>query len=171
MAACVKCVKEALQGLIYPLVEAYSPSPSTSYGRTLLATCLQRPSLQSDVQDIHSSLSIIFPLLNNLVSLSLMSEHIVIQLVYTSIGPFFVSDGDAEESGGKKEKKPKKATLTVETVLNQRNAMMYLKMNALALLRNVSPPSRLSSPLSHAHRSLRITAISGRGLLKRSSPR
>lgn len=63
-----------------------------------------------------------------------MSDAIIIQAVYISIGPFFAVDGIESETGAKGKKE--KESLVASTL--GKSAMRGLRMDALALIRSVS---------------------------------
>lgn len=68
-----------------------------------------------------------------------MSDSIIIQAVYIAIGPFFVVDSGEGDTKGKKD----------SVVLNTfgKSAMRGLRLDALALIRSVSP--FLASKIRH----------------------
>jgi len=61
-----------------------------------------------------------------------MSDTIIIQAVYISIGPFFVADG-----GGDGDAKGKKENVVIKTL--GKSAMRSLRLDSLSLIRSVSP--------------------------------
>ena len=83
-------------------------------------------------QKIFHAIGATFPFINVLISTGSvsMSDTIVIQGVYLSIGPFFVSDGNEEP-------KSKKAKETVLTRLLGKSSFGGLRMQALTIVRNV----------------------------------
>ena len=93
LSACIKSVKNSLDTLIYPLMEALSPSPlvQTHYAPALLLAMIDSPdsNFKQRIDIIHTSITAIIPLLNSLIesvgqTIS-MSESIIIQITYISI--------------------------------------------------------------------------------------
>lgn len=87
------------------------------------------------VGEIFQSLSSVFPRINALISRSgvAMSDKIIIQAVYISIGPFFVVEFGTE---GSKAAKEKSASLVLNA-LGGTAALRGLRLSALALIRSV----------------------------------
>jgi cohesin loading factor subunit SCC2 len=129
-------------------MEAFSPSSltQTHYAATLLATLLDNPEsgFSTRIKVIHESISSIIPSLTNLLvlvdeSIS-MSEDIVIQTIYVSIGPFFVGETMPEDWKGAKKKKVSSniPDASVESIFPSSTPLKGLRLNSLSLLRTVS---------------------------------
>lgn len=132
---CLSTVKNQLTKVIYPFVEA----SSDLYGHSspLLRHLTQNASTDSHghrqlLAEIFQALSSVIPRINALVCADTisMSDAIIIQAVYISIGPFFVVES------GESEGKGKKASVVFSTLGN--SAMRGLRLEALALIRSVS---------------------------------
>jgi cohesin loading factor subunit SCC2 len=113
--------------------------------------------------ELFQALSAVIPRISNLINAETvaMSDSIIIQAVYISIGPFFVVD-----SGGDADPKGKKDNVIIKTL--GKSAMRGLRLDALSLIRSVS---RAQVPfvmlLTRFFRSSRTTKTNGLGLLKK----
>jgi cohesin loading factor subunit SCC2 len=120
---CLSTIKNVLTRIIYPFVEDNGATAHNDVQKRLIG-------------EIFQSISSVLPKINTLVNAESvsMSDSIIIQAVYISIGPFFVVDGtDVDGSAkGKKEK-----DTAVSSVLG-RSAMKGLRLDALSLIRSVS---------------------------------
>jgi cohesin loading factor subunit SCC2 len=130
-----------LTKIIYPFVESSvdifgNISPSLRY-----ITQTNSPDSQGHrriLAEIFQALSSVIPRINSLVCADVisMSDAIIIQAVYVSIGPFFVVESSEAEGKGKK------ANVVLNTLGS--SAMRGLRLEALALIRSaraiLSPP-------------------------------
>lgn len=85
--------------------------------------------------ELFQALTSVLPRVNNLVNVEsvAMSDAIIISAVYIAIGPFFVVESGDGEGKGKKEKD----NIVLRTF--GKSAMRGLRLDALALIRSVSP--------------------------------
>lgn len=92
---------------------------------------------RKQLSELFQALSSVIPRINNLVNAETvaMSDAIIISAVYIAIGPFFVVEGGEGESKSKKEKD----NVTLKTF--GKSAMRGLRLDALGLIRSVSPQS------------------------------
>jgi cohesin loading factor subunit SCC2 len=132
ITACMSAVKNQLTKVIYPFVEA---AAGATPGSALLQHVVRTGSDRQVLNETFKSLSALLPRLSNLVNAEAvaMSDSIIIQAVYIAIGPFFVIDSG--EEGGKKEKE----NAVIHTF--GKSAMRGLRLDALSLIRAVSPLS------------------------------
>jgi cohesin loading factor subunit SCC2 len=148
ISACISVLKDALSSLIYPLMEALTPSAlvQTHYARSFLLAVLddRNGEIKRSLELIHTSISAIIPLLTSLLNsvnqIITMSESIIIQMVYISIGPFFVPDAANDEGKGNKKKKLVGNIIDdaiAEDVFPSSSPLKGLRLNALSLLRTV----------------------------------
>lgn len=113
--------------------------------------------------ELFQALSAVIPRISNLINTETvaMSDSIIIQAVYISIGPFFVVD-----SGGDADSKGKKDNVVIKTL--GKSAMRGLRLDALTLIRSVC---HAYMPFYHVAQSMlrysRITKTRGRGLSKK----
>ncbi|KAI0064180.1 hypothetical protein BV25DRAFT_1934347 [Artomyces pyxidatus] len=133
ITTCLGAIKNQLNKVIYPFVEA----PSDAAQSSPLLRYISKMS-SHDVKDrrrqlaeTFQALSSVLPRINNLVCAGtlVMSDSIIIQAVYIAIGPFFVVESDGSEGKGKKEN-------VVLSTLGQ-SAMRGLRLEALSLIRSI----------------------------------
>ncbi|KZW01563.1 hypothetical protein EXIGLDRAFT_738517 [Exidia glandulosa HHB12029] len=136
ITGCLSTVKNLLDKVIYPFVEANSDLHGQS-SLILLHVAKASPAAgrRALVGEIFQSLSSVFPRINALISRSgvAMSDKIIIQAVYISIGPFFVVEFGTE---GTKAAKEKSASLVLNA-LGGTAALRGLRLSALALIRSI----------------------------------
>lgn len=165
---CLKITKQLLSTIVYPYVEAlgdYSSSSTFTFSHmsspALTLLCHLRPAVNFPIltdliataasktsvallrplADLFQTLILVLPHLEELVGSPAvgMSDDIVIQIVYISIGPFFIAD----PSVGGRAKAPKgKAADAAIGVLGGKSGLRGLRMAALGLLRTVSTPRK-----------------------------
>lgn len=136
----LECIQHQLTRIIYPLIESAPTSVSSAV--TNSQNILQHLLTNSSTAAHRHTLSEIFQSLLNcipritrlLASASItMSDTIVIQAVYISIGPFFVT----EQGVGSDTSKGKKDREDVISKTFGKSAMHGLRLDALGLIRTV----------------------------------
>lgn len=139
--ACLNIVKNQLNRIVYPFVEAVSDIHGQS-SQILVHTAktnLDRADARREqIGDVFHALCSVFPRINFLISRSeggvAMSDAIIIQAVYIAIGPFFVVEFGAEAGKGSKDK----SSNLVLSALGGNSGLRGLRLAALALIRSVS---------------------------------
>ncbi|KIY69312.1 hypothetical protein CYLTODRAFT_436196 [Cylindrobasidium torrendii FP15055 ss-10] len=129
ITSCLNVVKNTLNQVIYPFVEA---TPEAN--NPLLRHVLKSDEFHKLLQEIFQTLSSTLPRLNALInseSVS-MSDSIIISAVYISIGPFFVVEAGGEEG---KSKKAAAESAVIRTF--GKSAMRGLRLDALTLIRSI----------------------------------
>jgi len=136
ITSCLSAVKNQLSKILYPFVEASSEFATGVH--PLLQTIIknstpQASSLRQQLSEIFQALSAAIPRISEFVNAETvaMSDTIIIQTVYISIGPFFVADGGGDGDG-----KGKKDNVVIKTL--GKSAMRGLRLDSLSLIRSVS---------------------------------
>jgi cohesin loading factor subunit SCC2 len=174
--SCFNAVKNQLEKIIYPFVEASIGMGFEFSGNPVLRFVVQdnsstASSHRKQLSELFQALSSVIPRINNLVNAETvaMSDAIIISAVYIAIGPFFVVEGEGE-SKGKKEKD----NIVLKTF--GKSAMRGLRLDALGLIRSVSLSPFSLYPLQSMHidliflpwrRSSQIMRVNGHGLLRK----
>ncbi|KAH7103288.1 hypothetical protein BKA62DRAFT_696412 [Auriculariales sp. MPI-PUGE-AT-0066] len=137
ITACLSTVKNLLDKVIYPFVEANSDVHGQS---SLILLQVARSHSQAAqarralVGEIFQTLSSVFPRIDTLIGRThvAMSDNIIIQAVYIAIGPFFVVEFGTEGSKAAKDK-----VSQILTALGGSVALRGLRLAALALIRTI----------------------------------
>lgn len=135
---CLTTVQNQLKQVIYPFIEASSPSHTPN--SPLLQHVLHSNKLKGILSELFRSLSATIPRITTLLTVQGMSESVLIKAVYIAIDPFFVVES-AEADGDTKPARKGKETKDVDSVITKtfgKSAMRGLRMDALELIRNVS---------------------------------
>lgn len=134
--ACLNSVKNQLTKILYPFVESFSETGSTTTMNPILQSVVKNKHSSSSVHghqlsELYQALSAVIPRINDLVGAEsvAMSDTIIISAVYIAIGPFFVVDADTDP-------KSKKDNAVIKTL--GKSAMRGLRLDALSLIRSVS---------------------------------
>ncbi|KAH7925870.1 hypothetical protein BV22DRAFT_1088167 [Leucogyrophana mollusca] len=134
ITTCLSAVKNQLTKIVYPFVEAAAAGgPTTSHIQCLHKnTHSSSHDLRRQLNELFQALSAILPRINSLISgeTLVMSDAIIIQMVYIAIGPFFVI-----ESGSEGDAKGKKDNVVLNTLGS--SAMRALRLDALSLIRTI----------------------------------
>ncbi|KAH7906512.1 hypothetical protein BJ138DRAFT_1071604 [Hygrophoropsis aurantiaca] len=134
ITSCLNSVKNQLTKLVYPSVEANAVGGSTTAQIQILQKNLHPSSheLRHQLSELFQALSAVLPRINMLISDEniVMSDAIIIQLVYIAIGPFFVI-----ESVNENDTKGKKESAVINTP--GASAMRALRLDALSLIRTL----------------------------------
>lgn len=154
ITVCLSTIKNQLTKIVYPFVEASTELASATSSSTatsisispllrylILQSSSTSPTQRRLLSETFQALSAVIPRINTLVNAEsvAMSDAIIIQAVYIAIGPFFVVEnvsGDGE-SGSGKGKKSAEGNVILKTF--GKSAMRGLRLDALALIRSVSP--------------------------------
>ncbi|KAH8818805.1 sister chromatid cohesion C-terminus-domain-containing protein [Flagelloscypha sp. PMI_526] len=143
LGACLGAVKNALERVTDPFIEACSPHAAhNELNRAVVSLASKQSAKSSEVEkaravvaDTFHSVSSALPRITSLVNSSgpsTLSENLIITAVYIAIGPFFVAAPEEESEKGKGKDK--------ESVLSKtlgRNPMRGLRLEALGLIRSI----------------------------------
>ncbi|EJD50599.1 hypothetical protein AURDEDRAFT_182486 [Auricularia subglabra TFB-10046 SS5] len=138
ITACLSTIKNLLEKVIYPFVEANTDlhgQSSLILLHVAKANASSSNSRRAAVGEVFQTLSSVLPRINSLIGRSgvAMSDQIIIQAVYIAIGPFFVVEFGSEGSKASKEK----SASMVLNALGGSAALRGLRLSALALIRSI----------------------------------
>lgn len=138
--------------LLIPLLFVLTPSspslslPSSGISFPLLTELITTASTKAStarlkpLSELFQTLILVLPHLQELISSPVvgMSDDIVIQIVYISIGPFFIADPQLSGKGRSEKAVKGKTADAAMGVLGGKSGLRGLRMAALGLLRTVS---------------------------------
>ncbi|KAI0317644.1 hypothetical protein OF83DRAFT_1120276 [Amylostereum chailletii] len=131
ITVCLAAIKNQLNKVIYPFVEASTDSSQISpVLRHLVKSPAAVKEQREKVAEVFQALTSVLPRINNLVCADTvaMSDSIIIQAVYIAVGPFFVTESEGEGKG-------KKENVVLNTLGH--SAMRGFRLEALSLIRSI----------------------------------